>query len=338
MKTLILGDLHLKKIESKIENEYRHRVLKEVSRYIKKNKIKKVLQLGDFFDTRRALDISVIDETRAILDKYFKGVHITTIAGNHDVYFKSTNDICSTASIFKDNKNITVITEPTESEFGLLLPWINKENYNKTIEMIEASKSKYCFGHLEINGFAKVKGFNETNGLKPSIFKKFDKTISGHFHLVQGDKKSGIYYIGSMFQNDFSDVFDIKHMMVIDKTLESVMIHQEFFTKLHITEKSLKCDTEEIANQLNNNRFELILNCKKTIERENFLDKLYDKIEHSEYKTIDNAELLEEEVEIAISEDVSEMFLEFVESVDKSDKEKEALKTLYLETREGMKK
>jgi len=336
MKTLIIGDLHFKKIDSKIEQEYRHRVLKEVSKIIKKNKIKRVLQMGDLFDTRRTLDISVIDETRAIIEKYFKGVHITTLAGNHDTYYKNNNKVCSTASIFKNDKNITIITEPTETEFGLILPWINKENYDRTFEMIEKSTSDYCFGHLEINGFAKVRGFNENKGLIPSLFKKFKKTISGHFHLVQEEKN--ILYIGSLFQNDFNDVGDIKRVLILDKKLTNIDIPIEFFKRIIITDKMLKSKIDVVKEyDLNICRFELILNCKKSIERESFLDDIYESLEHSEFKTIDNSELLEEEVEISLSENVNDMSLSYVDTCDIIDNEKQALKDLFIEMKENMK-
>lgn len=342
MKYLVIGDTHFKKIESQIEKDYRNSILKEVSRIIKKNKIKTVIQTGDFFDTRRTLDVSVINETRELIEKYFKNVKIITLSGNHDIYFKNTNKICSTQIIFKDNKNVTVITEPTETKHGLILPWINKENYQQTIELIGKSKSKNCFGHLEINGFAKIKGFNETNGLKPSLFDKFENVISGHFHLVQ--KNKNIIYIGSLFQNDFNDVGDVKQVLMIENINKQIKVtpialKQQFYDRILITDKTLKVNPEKFIEnyKCNKKRFELILNCKKSIERETFLDSIYELINHSDYKTIDNAELIEVETDIAVSENVSEMFIEYLNSIDVDDKEKKELKELFIEVKGDMK-
>ena len=63
-----------------------------------------------------------------------------------------------------------------------LIPWINSENYDETIEFIKNSKSQVLFGHLEIDGFAMYKGYVAGSGLSRKIFNRYEVVCSGHYH------------------------------------------------------------------------------------------------------------------------------------------------------------
>lgn len=327
-KIMIVGDTHFKKIDSELEKKYRNKVIGFLSKTIKKYKVKSIYHLGDWFDTRRSVDISVVEDNIEISKRL--AVPIISIAGNHDVYYKNVNDICST-KVLLEGKKFKAITEPTEKGNCLFLPWINKNNYEDSIDVIQNSKADYCFGHLEINGFNKVRGFAETSGFKPSEFKKFKRVFSGHFHLVQDDKN--ISYVGSLFQNDFNDVNDIKRLFIFDDIsgkIEEIKIPIEFYKKIVITDNFDKSIIEK--ENLNECRFKIILNCKKSIKRENFIDDIESYVTHSEYKIIDNSQLLEEEnVVINTSENINDMFLDYVDSIEEDETEKEELKKLFME-------
>jgi len=135
------------------------------------------------------------------LSKY--DVHI--IAGNHDVFYRSTNKINALQLLINDSCNVYI--EPTEIVVEqvpvLLLPWINQENHQRSMDAINTTRSDLCFGHLEIAGFEMFKGAVCDHGLTHSIFNKFDMVLSGHFH--HKSSRSNIHYLGSPYQMTWSD-------------------------------------------------------------------------------------------------------------------------------------
>ena len=126
-----------------------------------------------------------------------KKYKVHAITGNHDAYYKNTNKVNSPELLLKDYDNIITYSKPTEINIGgldiLLLPWINSENFEESKEFIDNSKSKIAMGHLEINGFKATRGHMMEDGMDVSLFSKFEKVYSGHFHTRSTDGK--IYYL-----------------------------------------------------------------------------------------------------------------------------------------------
>ena len=83
--------------------------------YLKKNKITTVIDLGDTFDNRKSVDFNVLQRVKK---KYFDvlqdmGIELHMILGNHDTYYKNTNEVNSPDLLLCDYNNITVYNEPT---------------------------------------------------------------------------------------------------------------------------------------------------------------------------------------------------------------------------------
>ena len=64
----------------------------------------------------------------------------------------------------------TVNFDGTQIHF---VPWINAENYGRTIQGIKETSATICMGHLEINGFEMHKGHFSEHGYPKSMFKPF---------------------------------------------------------------------------------------------------------------------------------------------------------------------
>ena len=82
-----------------------------------------------------------------------RGIKIHCILGNHDTYFRNTNKVNSLREYFHHNhsrytKSFTITRLMISL---LLLPWINKENYDESVEFIK-NTSNYLCSHLELNG------------------------------------------------------------------------------------------------------------------------------------------------------------------------------------------
>ena len=93
-----------------------------------------------------------------VYDKFKElGVNVHTIVGNHDVYYKNTNEVNAVDSLLASYDNVVRYSSATEIDIDgfqtLLLPWICQDNYDESMKAIKNTKCKSAFGHLELNGF-----------------------------------------------------------------------------------------------------------------------------------------------------------------------------------------
>lgn len=338
MKIAILGDIHFKKCKE-IEKKYRERVFYFVFKTLQERNISDLIQLGDLFDDRKHIDLQVYDETVKLYDKYFSELNsVTVLLGNHDLYFKDVHDVNSPVLLQEKFSNLRIIYKIQETDIGLFVPWLNASNIDEFKKMVETSKAKHCFGHFEINSFAMIKGFEENNGLSASVFNKFDKVFSGHFHLTQD--KSNISYVGSLFQNDRNDVNDIKRFMILDtKTgeIEEVRIPFELFNKVTITSEEEM--TDDLIDSFSEKINDIIFTTERSLKREKYIDKIMESAKDFEYQIIDNSELCKEKIDLkSENDDVKELFVDYLALSETYDvKRKESLKEMFVDIYNNLK-
>lgn len=200
--------------------------------YLIDNKIDTVIHLGDFFDRRKYVNFNTLSlvRKRFIEPLSDRGIKMYVTLGNHDTYFKNTNEINSIKELLDNRSNFYLIDKPTEIQFDNLcisiIPWITQENYKSTTSFIHNSNCRVMCGHFEIIGFQVMSGVKHTHGLGISDFNKFEMVLSGHFHLKQNEKN--IYYLGSQYQMNFGDVNFKKGFHVLDTdTMELTFIENE---------------------------------------------------------------------------------------------------------------
>jgi hypothetical protein len=207
----LLGDIHLGiKNGNHIFHEYLTNKVEEILYSISKTNITDVYFLGDFFDNRRAIPVNIINWAMTtfpnLLFKYRLTAHILT--GNHDVYYLTSNKY-SSLDLFNGFDNINIYKSPITIDNITLIPWINKENINDTIELLKnTDENNYVLGHFELNGFKMYhNSITYNTGIDLSILSKFNHVYSGHFH--HQSNKGNIDYIGSIATLTRSDIFDI---------------------------------------------------------------------------------------------------------------------------------
>ena len=178
---------------------------------LEKKKIKTLIDLGDTFDQRKGIDYNVWNRIRT---HYFQrlesmGIEVHMIVGNHTAYYKNTNEINTPGLLLREFPNIAVYARPQEIIIEdtkiLMIPWINSQNKEETLNKIESTDASLCMGHLELGGFEMVPGMMAT-GMSPGLFSKFNKVLSGHYH--HKSSKGNVTYIGNpyeMFWNDYND-------------------------------------------------------------------------------------------------------------------------------------
>ena len=278
--------------------------------YLEKNNIDTIIHMGDVFDSRKSIDYQSLEWSKRVVFEPLKKYKVYAITGNHDAYYKNTNKVNSPELLLKDYDNIITYSKPIEINVGgldiLLLPWINSENFEESKEFIDNSKSKIAMGHLEINGFKATRGHMMEDGMDVSLFSKFEKVYSGHFHTRSTDGK--IYYLGNPYEMYWNDVNDKRGFHIFDtETLIHTPINNPYklFYNIYYEDTPHQTfDSTEYTNKL----VKVIVRKKtNTKQFEKFIDKLYSSnvqdlkiIENFVFQENENFEIDEEENTLSI--------------------------------------
>ena len=282
MKLAIITDQHFgaRKGADYIHNYFKKFYDNVFFPYLEKNKIDTIVNMGDTFDNRRNIDIQSLEWVKI---NYFDrlqqmGITVHTVIGNHDIYYKDTNDVNSVDLLLREYNNIIVYKEPTTINLGgldiLLLPWITEENKMRTLEAMDTTKADVVMGHLELNGFVATRGHMMEHGMDTSVFDKFYKVYSGHYHTRSDNGK--IYYLGNPYEMFWNDVNDTRGFHIFDtKTIEHKPVNNPYrlFYNLYYEDTNYKLfDTREFKDKI----VKVVVK-KKTDQKqfEKFIDKLY---------------------------------------------------------------
>lgn len=321
-KILIVGDPHTgtKKIYSKFIDMQRAE-WDNIHNLCEQEDIGYIVVLGDLSNDRNKIDVSIMYELkRYLIHKNDTKIKYIFVAGNHDCTFKNTNEVCSVELLFEDYKNVRIIkNKPFEKNGCLFVPWMNKENYDECIEAINKSTANYCFGHFDINGFMMTRGVECKNGLNRSIFKKFKKVYSGHYHLKSDE--GNISYVGSLMQLNWNDFGDKKRIISLDfDNGEEKIIYNSsgnIFQKVYVD------DSELLKPESYSNCFlKIYINRKMKKKDEKWLAEVLDTCIKAE--VIDNT-IIQEDVDLDLqNEEFSDIlggFMELQEELESNDKE-----------------
>ena len=200
--------------------------------YLIKHNIKNVIHLGDTFDRRKYVNFNTLNSWR---EKVFSRLNsmcdrVDILIGNHDTYFKQTNEVNSVRELLFTYDKFNIITNAQEVEFYdrkiLYLPWICDDNKEASLELLNTSDSKLCMGHLEISGFELYAGHVTDKGMSRSTFDRFFLTLSGHFH--QKGTIGNIHYLGAPYPMMWGDYACDRGFHVLDfETLDLEFIKNE---------------------------------------------------------------------------------------------------------------
>ena len=271
---------------------------------LEKYQVDTVIHMGDIFDSRKSIDLKSLEWSKKVVFEPLKKYNVYAIVGNHDCYYKDTNYVNSPELLLRAYPNIKLYSKATEIKIDnlniLMLPWINSENFDETKELIGGCESKVAMGHLEINGFRATRGHMMENGMDTSVFDKFDRVYSGHFHTRSTDGK--IYYLGNPYEMYWNDVNDTRGFHIFDtNTLELTPINNPYklFYNVYYDDTNYKLFNTSIYK---NKIVKVIVRKKTNIkEFEKFIDKLYAS-GVQDLKIIENFEIQESE-EFDINED-----------------------------------
>ena len=216
--------------------------------------IKTIFHLGDCFDRRKYINFNTLSSCR---DYFFdqaksRGIEIVMIVGNHDTFFKNTNNVNSPNLLLQDYDNIVAYSGPIDYSIDgtsiLLMPWICTDNYNECMDVMKTSKSQVMFGHFEIAGFQMYKGHENDEGFDPKIFEKFDLVCSGHFH--HRSSNGNINYLGNPYELTWADFEDPRGFHIFDtgeRSLEFIQNPFSIFSKVYYDDEKVDPSTVDVS-------------------------------------------------------------------------------------------
>ena len=299
MKIAIITDTHFgARKGSKHIHEYFEKFYTDIFfPSLEEHGIDTIIHMGDIFDSRKAIDLQTLEWSKRVVFEPLKKYKVYSIVGNHDCYYKNTNFVNSPELLLQNYPNIKLYSKATEIKIGkrkiLMLPWINCENYDSSLEILKKTTSKVVMGHLEVNGFRATRGHMMETGMDVNIFDKFEKVYSGHFHTRSNDGK--IFYLGNPYEMFWNDVNDPRGFHLFDtETLTHTPINNPYKLFYNVYYEDTPYQTFD-ATEYNSKIVKVIVR-KKTKPKmfEKFLDKLYS-VGVQELKIIENFDIQESE-------------------------------------------
>ena len=297
------------------------------------NDITTVLILGDTFDRRKYVNFYALDRAKKMFFDQLQSRGITAhmLVGNHDTYYKNTNDVNSPELLLSDY-SIDIIEEPRTIDINgfevCMLPWICPDNYVQSMDEIKNTKATICMGHLEIAGFAMYRGMESHEGFSTETFDKFDLVFSGHYH--HRSNNGNIHYLGNPYELTWQDYNDPRGFHLFDfstRQLDFVENPYRMYERLEYSDKETDpIDLDQI--DLKDKYVKLVVIDKTDFYKfDKFIQKLYNKGCHDIKIVEDMSEFNEGEIDESIDlEDTLSVLGHYIDSVE-TDVDKEKIKT-----------
>jgi len=323
MKVAIITDSHFgARKGSKLFQDYFELFYKNVFfPTLEQYGITTVIHMGDAFDSRKSIDYQSFEWAKRVVFEPLSKYDVHLITGNHDCYYKNTNNVNSPNLLLQSYPNVKTYSSPTEIKVGnlnvLLIPWICIENEEQSLKAIKNTKSKIAMGHLEVQGFHVNRSVVMEHGLEANIFKNFTKVFSGHYH-TRSDNGT-IFYLGNPYEMFWNDVNDPRGFTIFDtETLEHTAInnpYRMFYNIYYEDTPHQMFDVSEYENKI----VKVIVRKKSdTKQFEKFIDKLY-AANISELKIVENFQIQESEnFEAFDSEDTMSILNRYIEEAEVS--------------------
>jgi len=321
MKIAIITDQHFgARKNSKLFHDYFLKFYEDIFfPTLIKEGIDTIVDMGDTFDSRKGVDFVSLEWAK---NNYFDklqelGIITHTIIGNHTAYYKNTNDLSGVDLFLREYDNVKIYSEAEEVTIDktkfLFVPWINSENLDRTLDVIDNSDSPCVMGHLELNGFMATRGHYMEHGMDSKVFDKFDRVFTGHYHMRSN--QGNVFYLGNPYEMYWNDVNDRKrgfHLFDTD-TLEHIPVNNPYqlFHNLYYDDTPHQMlDVRDYDQKI----VKVIVRKKSDPKQfEKYIDKLYSS-NLAELKIVENFDFTEgEEFEAEESEDTISLLNRYIQ-------------------------
>jgi len=327
MKAAILTDTHVGiRNNSDIFIDYQRRFYEEVFfPYCVENDINEIIHLGDYYDNRKSVNLKALNANRlCFLEKLREyGMHMTIIPGNHDVYWRNTNELCSLNELMGHYlSEVTIVDTAQDYQLGDmtigLIPWITESNWEHTKHYIEKTSCTIVGAHLELAGFEMQRGVECHGGMEADLFSKFDLVLTGHFHTCS--HKANIRYLGSSMEFFWSDAHDDKFFHVLDTTtqqIEAIRNPLTLFARIGYDDTKYDYDKADLTG------FDDIF-VKITVRRKTDMEMFNRLIDRLQQRNLHDLKIIEDQTAIAANsidqqidvKDTDEIIQMYINSMD----------------------
>lgn len=293
--------------------------------YLLANNIQHIVHLGDFYDNRKFVNFNALSRCRNYFLKPLRENKMTMdiICGNHDTYYKNTNELNSLKELLGHYMNeVHIVHEPTVMDYdGLkmaLVPWICAENEERTIKFIKNCKADIVGGHFDIIGYEMMKGIKCEHGLDRSLFERFEAVYSGHFHTKSS--QDNIHYLGSQLEFFWNDAHDNKYFHILDTDTRELTPVRNPHTMFHrIRYDDLSTDYMDYDLSQVEGKFVkiVVINKKNQFTFDRFVDRIQNRTIHDLkiQETFD--EFIGSNVDDKVSvEDTAELLNNYIDGVE----------------------
>ena len=259
--------------------------------------VEAVIHMGDAFDSRKSIDYQSLEWSKRVVFDPLKKYDVHMIIGNHDTYYKNTNEVNSPELLLQTYPNIKTYSKPTEVNVGgldiLFLPWINQGNEELSLNIIKKTTCRCAMGHLELQGFRVNRQIIMEHGLESKLFEKFERVFSGHYHTRSTDGR--ISYLGNPYEMYWTDVNDTRGFHIFDTetlTLTPINNPYKLFYNIYYEDTNYKLFN---ATEYENKIVKVVVRKKSNPKDfEKFIDKLYT-VGVQELKIVENFDIHESE-------------------------------------------
>ena len=328
MKFAILNDTHCGiRNSSDIFIDYQERFYNEVFfPYLNENNIKHIVHLGDYYEHRRFINFKALNSNRKVFLERLREDKITMdiIPGNHDTYYKNTNELNSLKELLGHYMNeVNIVHQAKVLDYdGLkfaLVPWICQDNEEDTNEFLVNCKADVVAGHFELNGFDMLRGVPCTHGMSADNLRRFELVLSGHYHCKSN--QGNIHYLGSQMEFFWNDAHDDKFFHVFDTETRELTPVRNPLTLFHrIRYDDEKEDYNEMDLSILDKRFVKVVVINKTdgFMFDRFIDRIqqrdiYDLKIQEDFNEFTGESVSDEGLEV---EDTSTLLSQYVDNVE----------------------
>jgi len=299
--------------------------------------------LGDLMDRRKFVNFNTLNQVRErFIEKLEERVmKMYCLIGNHDTYFKNTNQINACTELFGERYECFVpINSPVDISIGGkvfgMVPWINKDNREECDEFLKKSNADIICGHFELSGYEVLRGVNFDGGMSDNLLRRFGEVWSGHFHMRHS--KNNVRYLGTPYQITFSDLHEQKGFHIYDTDsgdLDFIKNDEKMFLHIDYTDETNIDDLSEYENKY----LKLFVRERKSQSKfDTFVDNLYDAkvgsltiVENDDSSVIEDTEVADMSLDtLSLIYKEAEDFYETIEGINVS-RLKRLIEEIYME-------
>ena len=304
------------------------------------------IHMGDVMDRRKYISYKIANDFRVkFIQRFQKSkINLHMLVGNHDTYYKNTSDVNSLEELIKFPR-IKVYKDPTIVKFDdlpiVFMPWINSNNYAKSVKLLSSAKTDILMGHLEINGFEMHRGQIAQGSYDKELFRRFDTVFSGHYHHKSDDGQ--IYYLGTPYEIMWNDWNDPKGFHIFDtetRELERIINPYTIFKKIYYDDSQKDYTKEEVGQYKDHYVKLIVVNKKDLYGFDKFTDRLLRADAHDvkiieDFSELDASNVSDDIVEN--TEDTLTLLDKYIDELDvilDKDRLKNTMKILYNEAQD----